>query len=204
MVARRILLTGFAPFGGETVNPSWEVAQALDGRTFGEVTVYAKRLPVDCKRAAVAIAEEIDRARPLAVLGLGQAGGRPALSLEQVAINLVDPRRAHENASGLDGTPLIADGPAAYFSRLPLKPIIQSLHRHRIPAGLSLSAGIYACNAVMYAALHALRRRPRLPVGFIHLPYVTAQTTGRAAPSMSLDVMVAGVELTLQSISKRI
>ena len=125
MVARRILLTGFAPFGGETVNPSWEVAQALDGRTFGEVTVYAKRLPVDCKRAAVAIAQEIDRARPLAVLGLGQAGGRPALSLEQVAINLVDPRRAHENTGGLDGKPVIADGPAAYFSRLPLKPIIQ-------------------------------------------------------------------------------
>jgi len=204
MAARRILLTGFAPFGGEAVNPSWEVTHALDGRTFGEVTVYAKRLPVDCKRAAVGVAEEIDRARPAAVLGLGQAGGRPALSLEQIAINLVDPRRTHENTGSLDRKPVIAAGPDAYFSRLPLKPIIETLHDHRIPAGLSLSAGIYACNAVMYAALHALRRRPRVPVGFIHLPYAIAQTIHRTAPSMSIEVMVTGVELALQAISKRI
>ena len=204
MASRRILVTGFAPFGGEAVNPSWEVAKALDGRTFGEMTIYAKRLPVDCNRAARLVIEEIVRARPAAVLGLGQAGGRPALSLEQIAINLVDPRRNQENAGGLDGKPVIPDGPDAYFSRLPLKPIIALLRRHQIPVWLSLSAGLYACNAVMYAALHALRRTPRVPVGFIHLPYATAQTTRRAAPSMSLDVMVAGVELALQAITRRI
>src|SRR5437879_2906061 len=103
MAPRRILLTGFAPFGGETVNPSWEVAKALDGRSFGDAMVYAKRLPVDCKRAAAAVMDEIARTPPTAVLGLGQAGGRPVLSLEQIAINLVDARRSQENVGGLNG-----------------------------------------------------------------------------------------------------
>jgi pyroglutamyl-peptidase len=204
MAAQRILLTGFAPFGGEKVNPSWEVAKLLDGRSFGEATVYTKHLPVDCKRAAHVVMDEIARTRPAAVLGLGQAGGRPVLSLEQIAINLVDSRRSQESIGGLDGRPVIVGAPDAYFSRLPLKSIVALLRRNRIPAGLSLSAGIYACNAVMYTALHTLRRRPGLPVGFIHLPYETAQVARRATPSMSVDVMVAGVQLALQAISRRI
>ena len=198
-----ILLTGFAPFGGEKTNPSWEVAQALDGYTVGAATVCAKRLPVNCTRAARAIAEEIEQLQPVAVLGLGQAGGRPALSLEQIAINLFDPRRAHENDGGIDGNPVIAGGPDAYFSRLPLKAILQLLRRHKIPTGLSLSAGAYACNAVMYTALDTLRRRRSVPAGFIHLPYAVEQAIGKAAASMSLDLMVAGVKLALEAIIKR-
>jgi pyroglutamyl-peptidase len=199
MAGRLILLTGFAPFGGEKTNPSWEVARALDGRNFGSATIHAERLPVNCRRAADAMAQAIDQMRPAAVLGLGQAGGRPLLSLEQVAINLFDPHRSYENDGGLAGQPVIAGGPDAYFSRLPLKAILMQLRRHRVPAGLSLSAGVYACNAVMYAALHALRRRPATPAGFIHLPYDTAQTIRRAAPSMSLNLMIAGVEAALRA-----
>jgi pyroglutamyl-peptidase len=200
MAGRLILLTGFAPFGGEKTNPSWEVARALDGRNFGVATVRAQRLPVNCRQAADAIAQVIDQMRPAAVLGLGQAGGRPLLSLEQVAINLFDPRRSHENDGGLGGHPVIAGGPDAYFSRLPLKAILLRLRRHGVPAGLSLSAGVYACNAVMYAALHALRHRPSVPTGFIHLPYDTAQTIRRTAPSMSLELMIAGVGAALRAI----
>jgi pyroglutamyl-peptidase len=167
---RQVLLTGFEPFGGEPINPSWEVAQRLDGRNFSGAIVNALRLPVHCSRAAKNITDAILRMKPAAVLGLGQAGGRVGLSLEQVALNLADDRPVAEIESGLGGKPVIADGPDAYFSRLPLKRILMVLRDRDVPAASSLTAGVYVCNTVMYAALHVLRRRPRVPVGFIHLP----------------------------------
>ncbi len=197
---RLILLTGFAPFGGEKTNPSWEVAKALDGHVFGGATVVAKRLPVNCTRAAKVVAQAIEQMQPTTVLGLGQAGGRPALSLEQIAINLYDPRRSHENDGGIDRKAIVADGPDAYFSRLPFKTILPLLRRNGIPSSLSLSAGIYACNAAMYATLHALRRHPRIPAGFVHLPYTATQAIRRATPSMSLEMMTGGVEAILRAI----
>jgi len=200
-MGRLILLTGFAPFGGERLNPSWEVAQRLDGRSFGDAIVKAVRLPVHCERAAQAVTDGIARIKPVAVLGLGQAAGRAGLSLEQVALNLADQRPVPEIESGLNGQPVVAGGPDAYFSRLPLKPILQALRNREVPAATSLSAGVYVCNTVMYAALHALRQRPRVPAGFIHLPYVNAQTTRRAAASMSLELMVTGIEAALEIIA---
>jgi len=200
-MSRSILLTGFEPFGGERLNPSWEVAQRLDGRKFGGATVKAVRLPVHCARAAEAVTAAIAELRPVAVLGLGQAAGRFGLSLEQVALNLADERPVPEIESGLNGKPAVIDGPDAYFTRLPLKPIIEALRKREVPAATSLSAGVYVCNTVMYATLHALRRRPRLPAGFIHLPYANGQATRRAAASMSLDLMVIGIETALEVIA---
>jgi pyroglutamyl-peptidase len=198
-----ILVTGFAPFGGERSNPSWEVASRLDGRDFNNLTVKSVQLPVNCDRASHAAMETITRLSPAAVVGLGQAGGRPALSFEKIAINLADPSASRERDGGLRDRPVIEDGPAAYFTRLPLIAIMRVLKRHNIPAGLSLSAGVYVCNAVMYATLHALRHRRRIPAGFIHLPYETAQAVHhRAAASMSLETMTAGIALALETIAK--
>jgi pyroglutamyl-peptidase len=197
-----ILLTGFAPFGGERNNPSWEVASKLDGDKFNGVAVKSMRLPVNCRRASQAVIDAITQLAPVAVVGLGQAGGRPVLSLEKVAINLADPRADRERDGGLQGKPIIPGGPDAYFTRLPLAAILQTLKRHDIPAALSLSAGVYVCNTVMYSALHALRRR-RTPAGFIHLPYEAAQAAHhRAMPSMSLATMTAGVEIALATIAR--
>jgi pyroglutamyl-peptidase len=201
-MARIILLTGFEPFGGERINPSWEVAARLDGRSFGDSKVEAVRLPVNCRGAADLIVKAIESKKPAAVISLGQAGGRVALALEKVALNLADERRDRENQGGLDSKSVVADGPAAYFSRLPLKPILRSLQSRHVPAMISLSAGVYVCNSVMYAGLHALRRRPQVPAGFIHLPFENRQTTRRPAASMSLDLMIAGVEASLEVIAK--
>jgi pyroglutamyl-peptidase len=199
---RTILLTGFAPFGGERSNPSWEVASQLEGQEFNRIAVKSMRLPVNCHRAAQAVSDAITTLAPAAVVGLGQAGGRPVLSLEKVAINLADPRADRERDGGLRGKPVIAGGPDAYFTRLPLAAILRTLKRHDIPATLSLSAGVYVCNAVMYSALHALRRR-RAPAGFIHLPYEAAQAAHhRAVASMSLATMTAGVEIALDTIAR--
>ena len=197
-----ILLTGFAPFGGERSNPSWEVASKLDHHKFNGVAVESMRLPVNCRRASQAVIDAITRLSPVAVVGLGQAGGRPVLSLEKVAINLADPRADRECDGGLQGKPVIAGGPDAYFTRLPLAAILRTLKRHDIPAALSLSAGVYVCNTVMYSALHTLRRRPT-PAGFIHLPYEAAQAAHhRAVASMSLATMTAGVEIALATIAR--
>jgi pyroglutamyl-peptidase len=198
---RVILLTGFAPFGGERTNPSWEVASQLEGHKFNSATVKAMRLPVNCSRASQTVIDAIAMLAPAAVVGLGQAGGRPVLSLEQVAINLADPRADRERDGGLQGKPVIAGGPDAYFTRLPLAEILRTLKRHSIPAAISLSAGVYVCNTVMYSSLHTLRRR-RTPAGFIHLPYEASQAARhRAVASMSLATMATGVELALATIA---
>lgn len=201
MIHSQFLLTGFEPFGGERINPSWEVAARLDGRRFGDVTVRALRLPVNFACASAALVAAINELQPVAVLGLGQAGGRPALSLEKVALNLVDERAGRENDGGLDSRPIVEGGPDAYFTRLPLRPLLESLHKRAVPAAISLSAGVYICNAVMYVALHALHDQSSVPVGFIHLPYEASQATRRPAPSMPIDLMVTGIEIVITGIS---
>lgn len=198
-----ILLTGFMPFGGERINPSWQVAAKFDRATIGGAAVRAWELPVNLKRAGQALAGALQMARPDAILGLGQAGGRTALSIEQVAINLVDERRTRETGGAIGGKPIVAGGPDAYFTRLPVAAILRALERNEIPAERSLSAGIFICNAAMYLALHATRDNPAMPVGFIHLPYAAAQAVRhRAAPSMSLEMMTAGVALALGVIAR--
>ena len=193
-----LLLSGFEPFGGERSNPSWEVAALLDGREIGGLVVKAVKLPVSVPRATRAIAAAIRRLRPRAVLGLGQAGGRPAISLEKVAINLVERRAGRENDGGLAGTPVVRGGPDALFARLPLRAILRALERRGIPAALSLSAGAYVCNAVMYATLHRLGARHEIAAGFIHLPYAARQAVRhRQAPSMTLTMMTAAVEAAI-------
>lgn len=198
-----LLLSGFDPFGGERGNPSWEVAARLDGKTVGGLVVRAVRLPVSTPRAVRAMAAAIRRMRPRAVLGLGQAGGRPAISLEKVALNVVERRAGRESDGGLAGMPVVRGGPDAYFARLPLRAILRQLQRRGIPATLSLSAGAYVCNSVMYAALHVLRARPDIPAGFIHLPYDARQAMRhRHAPSMTLEMMAAAVEAAAAAIAR--
>ncbi|HUO03924.1 MAG TPA: hypothetical protein VMU16_01880 [Candidatus Binataceae bacterium] len=201
-MARTLLLTGFAPFRGEPINPSWEVARRLDGETIGGLSIKSIRMPVNCAEAARRIAREIDRIKPRAVLGLGEAGGRPAISLEIVAINLADTRGRMAKTGDPGSTAVIRGGPAAYFARMPLAAILRALDRADIAATVSLSAGAYACNALMYAALHHLRRRPAVPVGFIHLPYAATQSRGhRAMASMPLASMEWAVRIGIEVVS---
>lgn len=200
-----LLLSGFEPFGGERSNPSWGVAALLDGREVGGLVVRAVKLPVDTPRAVRALAAAIRRIRPQAVLGLGQAGGRTAISLEKVALNLVERRAGRERDGGVGGATVVRGGPDAYFARLPLRAILRALERRAIPATLSLSAGAYVCNSVMYAALHTLRARRDILAGFIHLPYAAGQAVRhRNAPSMTLEMMAAAVETAAAAIAREL
>ena len=193
-----LVLTGFEPFRGERINPSWEVARRFDGDVIGGLQIKSVRVPVGCAKAARRIRAAIVRYRPRAVIGLGEAGGRPAISLERIAINLADERGALATSGDPGFTPVVRDGPDAYFSRLPLRAIVRELDRNTIPASVSLTAGAYACNALMYAALHYLRRKPAVPVGFIHLPYAARQAgRHRSLPSMALTQMETAVRIAI-------
>src|SRR5258708_40029221 len=174
-----LILTGFEPFRGERINPSWEIARGLDGDVIAGMQIKSVRVPVGCAKAARRIIGAIVRYRPRAVIGLGEAGGRPAISLERIAINLADERGALAKRGDPGFTPVVRGGPDAYFSRLPLRAIIRELDRKDIPASVSLTAGAYACNALMYAALHQLRRKPGVPAGLIPLPAEVRQAGRR-------------------------
>ncbi len=200
-----LILAGFEPFRGERINPSWEIARRLDAEVIGGLRIKSLRVPVGCARAARRIAGAIARHRPRAVIGLGEAAGRPAISLERIAINLADERGALARSGDPGFTPVVRGGPDAYFSRLPLRAIIRELDRKDIPASVSLTAGAYACNALMYAALHSLRRRPGVPAGFIHLPYEARQARRhRNLPSIALATMENAVRIAIAETARSI
>jgi pyroglutamyl-peptidase len=196
--AATILLTGFEPFGGETVNPSWLIASALDGETVDGARVRALRLPTEFRRSASVLRAALRRRTPSLVVALGQAGGRAALSIERVAIN-VDDARIPDNAGARPiDAPVVRGGPAAHFSTLPVKAIAAALQARGIPAEVSQTAGTFVCNHVFYVLQHALAGR-RVRSGFVHVPYLPEQAAARpGAPGLPLDTMVDGVREVLR------
>ena len=177
----RVLVTGFEPFDGDELNPSWEVARALDGECIAGAVVAAARLPCVFATSLAALDAAIARQRPCIVLALGLAGSRSAISVERIADNAL--------AQPID-EPVVAGGPPAYFTRLPAKAIVADLQDSGIAAELSFSAGSFVCNQVFYGLMHRLRRRPSVAAGFIHLPPLPQQAArypGSAA--MALDVI---------------
>ncbi len=193
-----ILLTGFEPFDGEPVNPSWLIAHALDGETIGGATVTALRLPTEFGRSLRVLRAALRRHDPALVVALGQAGGRAALSVERIAIN-VDDARIPDNAGARPiDAPVVRGGPAAYFTSLPVKAIVAALRARGVPAEVSQTAGTFVCNHVFYGLQHALRRR-RVRSGFVHVPYLPEQVTTRpGTPCVPLATLVDGVRVALE------
>jgi pyroglutamyl-peptidase len=194
-----VLLTGFAPFGGDAANPSREAAALLAGRRVRGHRIETRELPVEFGASLRALRRALRETRPAAVVCVGLAGGRAQLSLERVAIN-VDDARIPDNAGALPvDAPVVAGGPAAYFSTLPLKRTLLALRRAGIPAQVSQTAGTYVCNHVFYGLMHALRRQPRVRAGFIHVPYSPALATYHAgAPSLPVEAMAEGLRIALR------
>ena len=193
-----ILVTGFEPFGGEAVNPSAQVARALHGRRIGGAAVVGIVLPCAFGEAVHMLRDALATHRPQLVLALGQAGGRCDLSLERVAINIDDARIADNRGAQPIDEPVVADGPAAYFTTLPVKAIVAALRQAGYPASLSHSAGAFVCNHVFYGLQHALAGQAGVRSGFMHLPYLPEQPVHHAgAPRLALGTMVDGVAMAL-------
>jgi pyroglutamyl-peptidase len=186
-----LLLTGFDPFDGAKSNPSWDAASRLDGRSIGGHRIVARRLPTEFGASLRALRTAIRETDPTLVVCLGLAGGRKAISLERVAIN-IDDARIPDNAGAQPVDAKIAThGPAAYFSTLPIKAMLAALDKRGIPAHVSQTAGTYVCNHVFYGLMHALRRRPGARGGFIHVP-----KAGRGG--MPPDEIVEGLRIALR------
>lgn len=197
-----VLLTGFEPFDGEAVNPSAQLVQRLQGELIlPGIRVEAVVLPCVFDAALDALAGHIDRLRPRLVLCCGQAGGRSALSLERVAINLDDARIPDNAGAQPIDRPVQASGPAAYFTTLPVKRMTQALRRAGVPAEVSYTAGTFVCNHVFYGLMHLAQQRPWLRQGgFLHVPYLPEQAAHHPhAASMALDTMTTGLRLALQA-----
>ncbi|HEY0660917.1 MAG TPA: pyroglutamyl-peptidase I [Lysobacter sp.] len=195
-----ILLTGFAPFGGETGNPSWDAVQLLDGSRIKGHRVVARCLPVEFGTSLKVLRKAIRELKPALVLCVGQAGGRAQLSLERVAIN-VDDARIPDNAGACPvDAAVVDDGPAAYFTSLPIKAMLAELRTAGVPAEVSQTAGTYVCNHVFYGLMHALRRTPKVRGGFIHIPYTPEQAARHpGAPSLSVAIVGESLRIALRT-----
>ena len=197
-----MLVTGFEPFGGETVNPSWEVARALDGERIEDSRIVARRLPCVFGDVARTLCAAVDELQPTFVLALGQAAGRCDFSIERVAINIDDARIVdHVGVQPVD-TPVIPGAPAAYFASLPIKAMVAALRAAGYPASVSQSAGTFVCNHAFFALMHALAQRRGVRGGFMHLPLLPEQAArAQGQPSLPLGTMIDGVRVALRCVA---
>jgi pyroglutamyl-peptidase len=188
-----VLLTGFEPFGGATLNPSWLGVQALHGREVAGCRVVAARLPTVFDLSLQALHELLAAHRPTLVVCVGVASSRRALSLERVAINLNDASLADNHGQQPVDTPVVEGGPSAYFSSLPLKAMLLALQRRSVPVELSQTAGTFVCNHVFYGLMHRLATQPALRGtrgGFVHVPELDV---------LPLTALVGGLHLLIET-----
>jgi pyroglutamyl-peptidase len=201
----KLLLTGFEPFGGSAVNPSQKIVGVLDGKSIRGLKIKGIILPVDNQQGPASLLKVLESSSYDGILSLGEASRRPAISIERVAINLMDYRIPDNGGKTVVDTPIQPDGPSAYFSTLPARAILERLLEEGIPAELSLSAGAYLCNQVLYTLLHHFAKmNSSTPAGFVHLPALPEQvaSSGMALPSMSFATSLKGIELSIEVISQ--
>ncbi len=200
----KALVTGFEPFGGEPINPALDALERLPAR-LGALTIATRVLPAVFGQALDVLEEVVRATAPDIVLCVGLAGGRAALSLERIAINVDDARIPDNKGRQPIDLPVVAGGPAAYFTTLPIKAAVAALRDAGLPASVSNSAGTFVCNHVFYGLLHlAATRRLDLRGGFLHVPYLPSQAARQdGAPSMALADIVRGIEIVLTVAAAR-
>ncbi len=189
-----ILVTGFDPFGGESINPAIEAVKRLPDTVAG-ATVIKEMLPTVFKTSGEVLRGLIEQHAPDVVICVGQAGGRSHITVERVAINVDDARIADNSGEAPIDEAIVAEGPAAYMTTLPLKAMVAHMKDQGVPASVSNSAGTFVCNHIMYVALHEaqLAEKP-FKAGFIHIPFLPDQVLERAGvASMPLETIVKGL-----------
>ena len=195
---RTVLMTGFDPFGGESINPSWEVVKQLEGMHIDGCRVVTRQLPCVFGEALSVLNAAIDELDPTLVIAVGQAGGRVDVTVERVGINVDDARIADNIGQQPVDVAIVADGPAAWFSTLPIKSMAAALREAGVPASVSQTAGTFVCNHVMYGLLHKLADKPGAKGGFIHIPYLPEQAAAHpGAPSMAAQTVKQALEIAI-------
>ena len=195
----KVLLTGFDPFGGESVNPAFEAIKLLPSTIAGAEIVYVE-IPTEFKKSAPAVEAAIKEHNPDIVINVGQAGGRSCVTVEKVGINLADARIPDNAGDQPADRPILPEGPAAHFATLPIRRMIEAIQRAGVAASISNSAGTFVCNHLMYSVLHHLSGTD-VRAGFIHVPWLPEQAQNRpGAPSMPLSQMLTGIAAALSAL----
>jgi pyroglutamyl-peptidase len=191
---KKLLITGFAPFGGGDINPSWQAVQALP-KQVGDFELYKMELPTVFGEAAALVLAKAEEIGADMVLSVGQAGGRDAVTPERIAVNIRDARIPDNAGNQPRGEFVAADGPAAYFATIPVEKMAQAIRDRQIRATVSNSAGAFVCNDVMYSVLHHFAGTS-VKAGFIHVPQLPQQGT----PSMELETITSGLQAAILAL----
>ena len=193
----KIIVTGFDPFGGEKINPSIECVKALP--EIEGVELIRLELPTVFKESAKRLNEVINDVKPDAVLSVGQAGGRPGITMERIAINVDDARIPDNICQQPIDEAIQLDGEAAYFTTLPIKRIVKAIREAGISAEVSNSAGTFVCNHIMYQSLFAATKADKpFKAGFMHIPFIPEQTTDK--PSLPLEESTRALQIAIETI----
>lgn len=197
----KILITGFDPFGGEEINPAYEAVKRLPDKIKG-AEIITMEIPTVFEKEGRILEKGILEHGPDMVICVGQAGGRSDISIEKVAVNLMEARIPdNEGKKPLD-RPVCEDGENAYFAKLPVKAMVQNIREHRIPARISYTAGTFVCNDVMYRLLYMIDRTyPNMKGGFIHVPYLPEQVVNLpdGTPSMSAQMIADALTYAVEA-----
>ena len=199
----KILITGFDPFGGETVNPAYEAVKLLPD-TIAGAEIIKLEVPTRFHRAGAVLEDAMQRHKPDAVICVGQAGGRAAITPEKVAINLMDGRIPDNAGYQPVDVPIREGGETAYFTSLPVKAMVQRMRDAGIPAAVSYTAGTYVCNYLLYTLLYLIDKKyPNVRGGFIHVPYAMEQVINKplGTPSMDLCQIARGLETAVEAVA---
>ena len=188
-----VLITGFEPFGGQSVNPSWEAVSALPERV-GQHDLVKLHLPVEYGEAPRRVLEKARELSPQVILCVGQAGGRDAVTPEVIGINLREASIPDNAGVSPAGVPIDPDGPDGIFSTLPVREMVSAIREKGIPAKLSYSAGAYVCNDLMYTLLNHFRGTDTR-VGFVHVPYIPAQGSPCLPQEQLTQALAAAIEV---------
>ena len=197
----KILVTGFDPFGGESVNPALEAVKKLPDEIAGAQIVKLE-VPTVFRKSGEVLAAEIEKQRPDAVICVGQAGGRSTVTVEKVAINLAEARIEDNEGNQPTDIKIKEDGETAYFSTLPIKAMVMNMRKNGIPANISYTAGTFVCNDIMYTLLYTLKNYPNTRSGFIHVPFIPEQVIGKpeGTASMALDLISKGLYCSIEAV----
>lgn len=200
----KILITGFDPFGGESVNPAFEAVK-LVADFIGDAEIIKLEIPTVFRKSAEVLKSAIEKHNPYAVLCIGQAGGRFDITVEKVAINLMDGRIPDNEAFQPIDEVIQKDGETAYFATVPVKSMTAAIREAGIPASVSYTAGTYVCNYIMYELLYMVSKsNAKIKGGFIHVPYATGQAVTKPAntPTMSLENIAKAIEASVSAVIK--
>ncbi|MGM9934116.1 pyroglutamyl-peptidase I [uncultured Clostridium sp.] len=196
----KVLITGFDPFGGESINPALEAVKKLPDTICG-AEIIKLEIPTVFRKSLEKIEENIIKHNPDIVISVGQAGGRFGITPERVAINVDDARIPDNESKQPIDVPVFEDGENAYFTTLPIKAMVEEMKKGNIPGSVSNTAGTFVCNHVMYGILYmAAKKYPNIKGGFIHVPYIPSQVLDKPnMPSMSAEDITKGLELCIKA-----